>query len=357
VKGEALVISSTRLVSTRHEVENEGAAQDLFDEKGWTDGLPVIAPTPERVLACLDRAALAPDHVIGIEPVRARPITAEKAAINAVLAGCRPAHFPVVAAVLEAMCHPEFLLHGATASTGGCAILTVVNGPVRLELGMKPTFNVLGGSDPAAAVIGRAVRLVLRNVLDVRPGALDRATLGHPGKSGYCIAEDEEGSDWTPLAQLRGAPAGVSAVTVLAAGAPRQIMNEWTTVPEEILETFAAEMRANMLHHSIWGGNYAIVVPKQLRDRLQEAGWNKQHVQQFVFERARVRKGEWAQAGKRALVTAANEHEEQAALGSPADLLVIAAGGPAGGFGAVIPPWYGSRSRAVTAGVGVCFDC
>jgi hypothetical protein len=108
-------------------------------------------PTPERVLACLDQAVLAPDQVIGIEPVRARPITAEKAAVNAVLAGGQPAHFPVVAAILEAMCRSEFLLHGATSSTGGCAVLVVVNGPVRLELGMEPTFDVLGNSDRASA--------------------------------------------------------------------------------------------------------------------------------------------------------------------------------------------------------------
>ena len=351
------MVLSTRLLSTRHEVDDERAAQDFLHEKGWTDGLPVIAPTPERVMSCLDVAGLAPDHVIGIEPVRERPITAEKAAVNAVLAGCQPVHFPVVAAILEAMYRPEFLLHGATSSTGGCAVLVVVNGPVRLELGMEPTFNVLGNSDRASAVIGRAVRLVLRNVLDVRPGTLDRSTLGHPGKLGYCMAEDEEGTDWTPLAQLRGAPAGVSAVTVLAAGAPRQIMNEWTTAPEEILETFAAEMRANMLHYSIWGGNYAIVVPKQLRDRLQDAGWSKPHIQQFLFERARVRKRDWTGVGKGALVTATNGDEEHAALLSPADLLVIAAGGPGGGFGAVIPPWFGHKSRAVTTGVGVCFSC
>ena len=101
------MVMSTRLLSTRHEVENESAAQDFLHGKGWTDGLPVIAPTPERVLACLDAAVLAPDQVIGIEPVRARSITAEKAAVNAVLAGCQPAHFPVIAAILEAMCRPS----------------------------------------------------------------------------------------------------------------------------------------------------------------------------------------------------------------------------------------------------------
>ena len=124
-------------------------------------------------------------------------------------------------------------------------------------------------------MIGRAIRLALINILEVRPGGIDRSTIGHPGKFSYCVAEDEEDSAWLPLHAQRGLPAEVSAVTVMAAGAPRQIMNEWTTRPEEILETFAAEMRANMRHYSIWGGNYALIIPRQLREHLQAAGWSK----------------------------------------------------------------------------------
>ena len=152
------------------------------------------------------------------------------------------------------MLREEFTLHGATASTGGCAILIVVNGDARRELGMDGTFNALGNSDRATAVIGRAVRLCLINLFDVRPGGIDRSTLGHPGKFSFCVAEDEMGSPWESLASARGVPEGASAVTVMAAGAPRQIMNEWTTDPEEILETFAAEIRANMRQYSIWPG-------------------------------------------------------------------------------------------------------
>ena len=119
------------------------------------------------------------------------------------------------------------------------------------------------------------MRLALINLMDVRPGGIDRSTLGHPGKFTYCLAEDEEDTTWQPLSVMRGMPAGASAVTVMAAMAPRQIMNEWTTDPKEILETFAAEMRANQLHYSIYGGNYAIVIPKQLREHIQAAGWSK----------------------------------------------------------------------------------
>src|SRR4029077_17472638 len=119
-----------------------------------------------------------------------------------------------------------------------------------------------------------------------------------------------------------------------------QIMNEWTTRPEEILETYAAEMRANMRHYSIWSGNYALIIPKQLREHLQTAGWSKTDVAEFIHARARVHRRVWAEVGKGAVVRDRDD-TEYAALPSPDALLVIAAGGPAGGFGAVIPPWLG----------------
>ena len=136
-------------------------------------------------------------------------------------------------AAFTAMLQEPFLVHGATASTGGCAVLVVINGPVREEVGMSSSFNVLGSSDRATTVIGRAIRLILCNLLDVRPGQIDRSTLGHPGKLSYCIAEDEDNSPWNSLAEDRGVPREASAVTVMAAGAPRQLMNEWTTKDKE----------------------------------------------------------------------------------------------------------------------------
>ena len=124
-------------------------------------------------------------------------------------------------------------------------------------------------------MIGRAIRLVLLNLLDARPGGIDRSTLGHPGKISYCVAEDEEGSPWLALAEERGVPPGASAVTVLAAGAPRQLMNEWTTAPEEILDTYASEIRANMRHYSIWPGNYARDRSAAAARAPERAGWSK----------------------------------------------------------------------------------
>ncbi|MCH7817380.1 MAG: hypothetical protein IIC60_12510 [Proteobacteria bacterium] len=344
------------LLSKHYDLDSSSDVQEFYHSRGWTDGFPIVPPTPAAVAACLDWVNLAAKEVIGIEPVRERPITAEKLAINAVMAGCLPNHFPVVVTAWMAMLQQEFLLHGATASTGGCAVLVILNGPIRKEIDARSDFNVLGNSDRATSVIGRAIRLGLINILEVSPGAIDRSTLGHPGKISYCIAEDEEGTRWQSVAQTRGFPSDVSTVTVFAAGAPRQIMNEWTTQPEEILETYAAEMRANMRNYSIWSGNYVLVIPKQHRDLLQNAGWTKSDIAETIFRQARIKRGEWSSVGKGAVVRDKGD-TEYTALPSPEHLLIVAAGGPAGGFGAIIPPWLGTKSQAVTAAIGVCIDC
>ena len=344
------------LSSKRYEVDDILAAQEFYHSRQWTDGLPVVPPTADAVQACLDWAMMPADHLVGIEPVRNRAINAEKLAINAIMAGCLPMHFPVVIAAFTAMLQEPFLVHGATASTGGCAVLVVINGPVREEVGMSSSFNVLGSSDRATTVIGRAIRLILCNLLDVRPGQIDRSTLGHPGKLSYCIAEDDDNSPWNSLAEDRGIPREASAVTVMAAGAPRQLMNEWTTKPEEILDTFCAEIKANLRHYSIYPGNYAIVIPPQLRTHFDEAGWGRKEIQQYVFENARILQREWADVGKGAVVGRRGD-QEYPALPDPEHLLIIAAGGPAGGFGAVIPPWLGHKSKAVTVAIGACLDC
>jgi len=340
-------VRTTPLASASYDVDDFFAANELYQENGWTDGLPIVPPTEALVRACLDRARLHADEVVGVEPVRRRRITAEKVAIAAVMAGCRGEYMPVVLAVVRAMCAPEFGLHGTTASTGGSAPFIVVNGPIRRAIGMNATHNALANASRANATIGRTSRLVILNVLGGVPGRLDRSTLGHPGKFTFCVAEDEEESPWTPLAVERGVPAGESAVTVLAGGAPHQLMNEWTRDPRQVLETYAATMRANLLTYSIWPGNYAIVIGRQHRDVLIAAGWSKHDVREYVHERARVTRGDWRGVGKAAVVGGKGD-DVHAALRSPDDLLVVAAGGPAGGFGAVVPPWYGTKSLAVT---------
>ena len=337
-----------RLSSASYEVADPFEANELFQRNGWTDGLPIVPPTESGVARFLAAVRLAAGDVVGIEPVRRRRISAEKVAIAALMAGCLPEYMPVVVAIVKAMCIAEFNLHGCTASTGGSAPLIVVNGPIRHDLAMNTTHNAFANCARANASIGRSIRLLILNVLGGIPGQLDRSTLGHPGKFTFCLAEDEEDSPWLPLSVERGIAPGTSAVTVMAVESPHQIMNEWTHDPREILDTYAAAIRANMLTYSIWEGNYAIVVPKQHRQIFAAANWSKREIREYVFETARVKRGEWRTVGKAAVAGRKNEDAVYRALRSPDDLLVIAAGGPAGGFGAILPPWYGKKSLAVT---------
>ncbi len=344
-------MNDTGLNSAVLEAQDAEAVNEMFQRNGWTDGLPIVAPTEQAVLRFLAAVGLAPDHTIGTEPVRRRRIPAEKVAIAAVMAGCLPEYMPIVRAAVEAMCEPPFGLHGSTCSTGGSAPMLVVNGPIRGQIGMNATHNALANASRANATIGRTIRLILLNVLGGIPGQLDRSTLGHPGKFTFCVAEDEEDSRWLPLAQERGIAPGVSAVTVMSVQSPIQVMNEWTHDPKEICDTYAAAVRSNMLGYSIWEGNYAMIVAKQHRDVFNAAGWTKQTIREYLFERCQVLRRQWRDVGKGAIAGRKNEEQVYRALRTPDDLLVIAAGGPAGGFGAIAPPWYGKKSLAVTKAV------
>src|SRR5215510_2802841 len=286
------------LRSATYDVADLHEANELFQRNGWTDGLPIVPPTEDLVRRFVEASRLGPADVVGIEPVRRRRITAEKVAIAAVMAGGLPGYMPVVTALVRAVCEPAYGLHGCTASTGGSAPFVVVNGPIRRALDMNATHNALANGSRANATIGRALRLLIINVLGGIPGRLDRSTLGHPGKFTFCVAEDEEDSAWLSLATERGIVPGASAITVLAVGAPHQIMNEWTHDPREVAETYAAAIRANMLTYSIWAGNYAIVVPRQHRQIFAEAGWAKKDLRACVHERARVTRRQWRTVGK-----------------------------------------------------------
>jgi hypothetical protein len=333
--------------SAAYDVPDAFAANELYQDNGWTDGLPIVPPTDTLVRAFLEAARMKPGDVVGVEPVRRRRIIAEKVAIAAVMAGCRPDYMPVVLAVVRALCDTAYGLHGVSASTGGSAPFIVVNGPIRNAIGMNATHNALANASRANATIGRTTRLIILNVLHGVPGGLDRSTLGHPGKFTYCVAEDEDGSPWTPLSVERGVPAGDSAVTVLAALAPHQVLNEWTRDPREILDTYVGAIRGNMLTYSIWAGTYAMVIGRQHRDVFAAAGWSKKDIREYVHERARVTRGDWASVGKAAVV-GKDPDRVHTALRTPDDLLVVSAGGPAGGFGTIIPPWLGAKSLAVT---------
>ena len=212
---------------------------EYYFERGWTDGLPVVPPTAEKIGAFLDAAGRSPSEILGTEPVRGRVITVEKVAINAVMAGCRPKYFPVVVATIEAMLEPEHNLHAVTVSTMGAAPLLVVNGPVVDEIGLNSGVSVFGPGRRANATIGRAIRLTIMNVTGAVPGDLDQSSLGHAGKYTWCIAEDEKASPWQPLHVDRGFAADESTVTVFPGLSPIQVTTSGGGSPEAALKSVA----------------------------------------------------------------------------------------------------------------------
>ena len=215
-------MSTQPLTSNRLEFDDAVEVVEYYFDQGWTDGLPVVPPTVDRVAEFLDAAGRSASDIVGTEPTKGRVITAEKMAINAVMAGCRPEYFPVVVAAIEAMSEPQFNLHAISVSTMGAAVMTVVSGPIARELSLNSGVNVFGPGNRANATIGRAVRLVMMNVTGAEPGELDKATLGHAGKYTWCIAEAEEASPWEPLHVERGFDHDQSAVSVFAGLSPFQ---------------------------------------------------------------------------------------------------------------------------------------
>ena len=200
--------NETGLKSRRIAIGEDEDEQEAMYERGWSDGLPLVPPTEERVLRMLDGTARDPQEVIGLIPPALQPATVEKIAVNAVMAGCKPEYLPVVLAAVEAVLDEGFAMHGVLATTMFVGPVVVVNGPIRRRIGMNAKGNALGQGNRANGAIGRALQLVIRNVGGGRPQEVDRATLGNPGKYTYCFAEDEEGSCWEPLSVERGMKPG-----------------------------------------------------------------------------------------------------------------------------------------------------
>lgn len=338
------------LASARIETAGPFEAMDAFLERGWTDGLPVIPPTPERVEAALAAAGVPPGLVLGAIPERRRTVTAEKVAVNAVMAGCRPDYLPVVVAAVRAMLDPAFGLHGPAASTAGVAPLVVVNGPYAREIGVNGGQNVFGPGHRANATIGRAVRLVLHNVCG---HVFDKGTLGHPGRYTYCIGEIEDGR-LDPLHVERGFDRDESAVTVMAAEAPNQVSNHVSTTPEGILATLADRMRA--LGSANVGGQQEmlVVLCPEHAATIAAAGWTKRDVRERLWRTAVRTRGDLKAGGVLPPDAPGDDAEIVRAVPTPDDLLVVVAGGDAGRFSAVLPGWARkSDCRAVSLRVAV----
>ncbi len=287
-------MSTATFLSNRLEVAEESVDR-LFYARGWTDGLPVVPPTPERVSRMLQGSHRAPAEIIGTVGPKFGEASIEKIAINAVMAGCGPEHLPVIITALEAMLEKKFNLYGCQATTHVVAPLVLVNGPVAEELDIESGYNCFGQGKRANAVIGRAVRFVLMNIGGGLPGKLDRATFGTPAKYAYCVAENERESPWEPLHVERGFDRSASTVTVIGAEAPHNVNDHGSYSAIGLLTTIAQTMSQPGSNNAYLydEGPWVVIGPEHAASIARD-GWSKQKVKEFLFEHSQIALERWS---------------------------------------------------------------
>lgn len=252
--------------------------------EGWTDGLPVVPPTPERVAAML--AGRDPDEVVAVIEPAGREATRRTVAANAVMAGCLPDYLPVVEAAVRAVARPPFHLDRVQTTASSQVPMLLVGGPVVTEVGLDGGAEALGSSTRANATIGRALALVLRNV-----GSLDglpHAAIGHAGRYSYCFAENHELSPWPSWHTSRGLDANTSYVTVYPGEAPLVVTDMGHLDPRDILRTIAQAIATPGTYNAYFRQDLWLVMSPQHAEALHAAGWSREDAVAFLHEHAAI---------------------------------------------------------------------
>ena len=362
----ALQFGGTSLQSRRVEIATlEDEFEAMFD-RGWSDGLPVIPPTEERVAKMLAGTTRAGDEVVAIVPPSLVECTVEKVAINAVMAGCKPEYLPVVLAATEAACTDQFNIHGLLCTLWFSGPVVIVNGPIRHRIGMNSDKNALGQGNRANSTIGRALQLIVRNVGGGRPGigGIDRSALGAPSKVGWCFPEDEEGlpEGWEPLSVSRGFERDVDTVTLFAGHGPIGCIDQISRTPDSLVRTMAQQLQA--VGNRKLPAEAMIVMTPEHMNVFASAGWDKKKfyeelepllqmdMAQSVRGAGGIEEGLPALSGEETVFgsTAGNEIRKLPEW-SP---MVVRAGGGAGGFSAILEGWVpGAKgSTPITVPIG-----
>jgi len=303
------------------------AVNRLYRERGWTDGLPIVPPTLGRVDEMVAEGALERHAVLGeVEPLGG-VATVEKVAANAVMAGCEPAHFPVVLAAVQALLDPAFNLRGVQTTDENVAPLLVVNGPLAARLGINAGWGALGPGWPANAAIGRAAHLVMHNLGGGWPGAVSFAGLGQPGRYTLCLAERDD-SPWPPLHVEQGYRADQSTVTLLRA---ETVINVTGGLDELASVMGSAASLFGILH----GGKPTVILSPFTARRLAGEGWTREHVRRELFARGRLPADTWRRSWIHATVRASDWPDWAVAaaatgaipaVGEPDDITLVVAG-------------------------------
>jgi hypothetical protein len=326
----------------------------LCEERRWSDGLPLVPPTPERVQRMLAATRRAPEEVVSHVAPGFGTATVEAIAINAVMAGCRAEYLPILIAAVEAASERRFNLQGIQATTNPAAPWVIVNGPVVNTLGINGGINCLGQGTRSNATIGRALRLILQNIGGALPGEMDRATHGQPGKHTFCCAENETENPWQPLHVERGFRAGQSTVTVVGAAGTTNL-NSHAKDADDLLKVIADSMRFPTSNDYHFGGEPWIVMSPEHADIMKRAGLSKSDVKRRLWEQSKMAASRYA-----AKDYMRAQHTRGPELGEitpdtllpiskdPADIGIVVAGGP--GTHSVYVPTFG-HTRAVTRAI------
>ena len=312
------------------------AIQDYYEQQGWTDGLPVVPATEDLVRRMLLPYGQYPSTSLGVVQPRNAEVTLEKVAINAVMAGCKPEHFPVVVAAVKAALKPDFNIASVQATTGGAAPAVIVNGPLARELGINGDSGCFGPGYRANAVIGRAFRLFVRNVAGLIPGEMDKATLALPARYTFCFAENEERSPWEPRHEELGLEPSASMVTLMGVRGMYTIMESTSPTGIQVLRTLVGSLRTigfSNYYQTGTGAQMALVLCPEHAAEIHASGLSKKDVREYIFQNARMplsRLKGIAHYGNRNWPKWIDETDPDAMIpivGSAEDVVVIVAGG------------------------------
>ena len=325
--------------------ESEDIMEVCF-ERGWSDGLPLVPPTPLRVTRMLSSTDRSADEIVGSVPPDNRPCTIEKIAINAVMAGCKPDYLQVVIAALRAALKDEFCMHGLLCTTYFSTPVMIVNGPITKQIGMNSGVNALGQGNRANATIGRALQLIVRNVGGGIPGGIDRATLGNPGKYTFCFCEDESDAEWPSLSMDRGYTREDSVVNLFAGSGVQPFVDQQSRQPESLVKNLANSLRSVANTRSFGMADAIIVISPEHRRVLRESDWTKPNLKQALYDELKT-PGADIIRGKDGIAEGMPEKFKDIILNKFRDdgLHIVGAGGKAGMFSAIISGWLASGEK------------
>ena len=330
--------------------EHWDKAQQALEAAGLGDGLPVVPPTAARVDAALRSAQVSGDTAVAVLPPSYETVTWRDVAINAVMAGCAPECLAIVAAAVEAIAAPEFNLLGIATTTGSATVCIIVNGPIASAVGMNGGSNAFGPGNRANATIGRALRLMLQNCGGARPGEIDMATLGQPGKYTFCFAENTAESPWAPLHVERGFAPEASVVTVVGVSGTIEVVDSESGTPGDLAQTFAQSMliAGNVGGAGLLGGGEPLIVmPPELADVFARGGCTKAQAKAEIFERARLPIDRLAPAQRERASAGGAADDGSLRVAIEADDIMIVVAGGVGRKGAYVPTWSGT-TKAVS---------